>query len=151
MISESATAETTAPPMPCTARAPMSTSASSAQPAGERRGREDRDPDQEQPPVAEEVAQPAAEEQESAEREQVGVHDPGQRGLREAEVGTDRRQRDVHDRRVEHDHQIAQAEGDEGEPAGAIGHAAGIGVSCSVGRHPPETCPPDEIHRPENR
>src|SRR6185437_8888249 len=62
---------------------------------------------------------PPAEEQEAPEGEQVGVHDPGERGRTEAEVGADRRQRDVHDRRVEDDHQIAQAEDVEREPAAA--------------------------------
>ena len=44
---------------------------------------------------AEEVAEPPAEQQEAAEREQVRVDDPGERGLREAEVLLDRGQRDV--------------------------------------------------------
>ena len=51
------------------------------------------DPEQEQAPVAEEVAEPPAEQQEAAEREQVRVHDPRQRRLGEAEVLADRRQR----------------------------------------------------------
>ena len=119
MISESATAETTAPPSPCTARAATRSSCEFARPQRERGQREERDADQEQPPVAEEVAEPAAEQQEAAEGEQVGVHDPGERGLGEAEVLPDRRQRDVHDRRVEDDHQVAQAEDDQREPAGA--------------------------------
>ena len=70
--------------------------------------------------MAEEVAQPPAEQQEAAEGQQVGVHDPGERLLREAEIVPDRRQRDVHDRPVEHDHQVAEAEDVEGEPAGAV-------------------------------
>ena len=65
------------------------------QPAGERGHREERDADQEQPSVAEEVAQPATEQQKAAEGEQVGVHDPGQRRLGEAEILPDRGQRDV--------------------------------------------------------
>ena len=46
------------------------------EPADERREGEERDPDQEQPPVAEQVAEPPAEEQTAAICEQVGVHDP---------------------------------------------------------------------------
>ena len=88
--------------------------------AGERGEREERRADQEQAPVPEEVAQPAAEQQKAAEREQVGVHDPGERRLGEAEVLPDRRQRDTDDRHVEHDHQVAQAEDVECEPAGAV-------------------------------
>jgi hypothetical protein len=46
--------------------------------AGERGGREQRDTREEQPPVAEQVSEPAAEEKEPAERQQVRVHDPGE-------------------------------------------------------------------------
>ena len=74
---------------------------------------------EEDPLVAEQVAEPAGQQQEAAEGEQVGVDDPGQRGLREAEVGADRGQGDVHDALVEHDHQVAQAEHVEGQPAAA--------------------------------
>ena len=92
------------------------------EPACERRQREDRDPDQEQPAVAEEVAEPTTEQQKAAEREDVGVHDPCERRLREAEIGADRRERDVHDRGVQDDHQIAEAQHVEREPATAGGH-----------------------------
>jgi hypothetical protein len=85
--------------------------------AHERGRREERDPGQEQAPVPEQVAEPPTEEQEPAEGEQVGVHDPGERLLREAEVLADRRQRNADDRHVEHDHQVAEAEHDEREPA----------------------------------
>ena len=81
IISESETADATAPPSPCTARAPTSSPCVVDRPQHERRQREERDPDQEQPPVTEEVAEPPAEEQEAAEGEQVRVHDPGERGL----------------------------------------------------------------------
>ena len=77
------------------------------------------DAGQEQAPVAEEVAEPPAEQQEAAEREQVGVDDPRERRLGEPEILSDRRQRDVHDRDVEHDHQVAQAEDVEREPSRA--------------------------------
>jgi hypothetical protein len=90
--------------------------------ARERREREERHAEHEQAPVAEQVAEPAAEEQEAPERQEVGVHHPGERRLGEAEILADRRQRDVHDRRVEHDHEVAHAEHDEREPAGAVIH-----------------------------
>ena len=88
--------------------------------AGQRREREERDADQEQPPVAEEVAEPPAEQQEAAEGEQVGVHDPRERRLREAEVLADRRQRDVHDGRVEHDHQARRGRARRGRASGCV-------------------------------
>ena len=47
-----------------------------------------------------EVAEPAGEQQQAAEGDQVGVDHPRERRLREAEVALDRRQRDVDDRRV---------------------------------------------------
>ena len=122
MISESATAATIAPPRPCTARAATSISCEVASPQASEATREEADAEQEQAPVAEEVAEPAAEEHEAAEGQHVGVDHPGERRLREAEVLADRRQRDVHDRRVEHDHQVAQAEDEECEPV-----LAGVG------------------------
>ena len=84
--------------------------------ARERGGREQPDAREEQAPLTVEVAEPAAQEEEAAERQQIGVHDPGERGLGEAEIGSDRRQRDVHDRRVEDDHQRAKAENDQRVP-----------------------------------
>src|SRR6266581_8503825 len=70
--------------------------------------------------MAEQVAEPTAEQKEAAVREQVRVHDPCERGLGEAEVLPDRGQRDVHDRYVEHDHQAAEGEDVEREPAGPV-------------------------------
>ena len=90
---------------------------------GERRQREERDSGEEHPPVPEQVTEPAAEQEKAAEREQVGVDHPRERGLREAEIGADRRQRDVHDRRVEHDHQVAEAQHDQRQPARPVGHS----------------------------
>ncbi len=52
--------------------------------ARQRREGEERDAREEHPAVAEEVAEPAAEQQETAEGEQIGVDDPGERRLREA-------------------------------------------------------------------
>src|SRR5207248_1101362 len=72
-----------------------------------------------QPAVPEQVAEAAGEQQEASEGEHVGVDDPGERRLREAEVVADRGQRDVHDGGVDDDHQVAHAEDDEGEPAGS--------------------------------
>ena len=85
--------------------------------AAERGAGEDPDPDQEELPVAEEVAEASTEEEESAEGQEVRVDHPRERRLREPEVVADRRQRDVHDRPVEDDHQVAQAEDVQGEPA----------------------------------
>ena len=101
--------------------------------------------------MAEEVAEPAAEEQEAAVREQVAVHDPGERRLREAEILLDRRQGDADDRDVEDDHQRGQAEDIEGNPAAPVtefGHL--LLLSVAVGS-PVETRLPAPIHRPSRR
>ena len=87
--------------------------------ARERRQREEGDADQEEPPVAEEIAEAPSEQQEPAVREQIRVHDPRQRGLRKAEILPDRGQRDADDGHVEDDHQARGAEDVKGEPAGS--------------------------------
>ena len=83
----------------------------------QRRDREDDEAEEEEPLAPEQVARAAAEQQEAAEDERVRVDDPLEVGLREPEVLLDRRQRDVHDRRVEHDHELREADEDEDDPA----------------------------------
>jgi hypothetical protein len=84
--------------------------------------------------MAEEVAEPAAEQEEAAEGKDVGVDDPGQAALAEVERVADRRQGDVDDRGVEHDHELGRAEQDQRDPAlvagvGGVGHSVtSIGV-----------------------
>ena len=63
-----------------------------------------------------EVAGSAAEQEEAAEDQGVGVDDPLQARVRHVEVRLDRRQCDVDDRRVEDDHELRQADEDEDEP-----------------------------------
>ena len=74
-------------------------------------------PDHEDAAAAEQVGEPAAEQQEPAEGEHVGVDDPGEVVLGEVECGADRRQGDVHDRGVEDDHELGDAEERERLPA----------------------------------
>ena len=85
--------------------------------AQQRREREERKAAQEHAPATDQVAEPPGQQQQPAERDQVGVDDPRQRRLREAEIRLDRRQRDVHDRGVEDDHHEAGAEHDQRGPA----------------------------------
>ena len=80
------TAEVSAPPMPWMKRATTSTAWLSATPAGERGGGEEGESGEEDAPAAEEVAEPAGQQQQAAEGDQVGVDDPGEARLREAEV-----------------------------------------------------------------
>jgi hypothetical protein len=86
-------------------------------PAQCRSGGEDDNAREEHAPAAEEVAQPARQQQQAAERDQERVHNPGQIALREAQVALDRRQRYVHDRGVQDNHQLRQADDHERQPA----------------------------------
>ena len=79
--------------------------------------REQGDAEQEQPAMPIQIAQSSAEQQEAAERDHVCIDHPDQRGLGKAEIVTDRWQGDIHDGRVEHDHQHAGAKDIEREPA----------------------------------
>ena len=56
---------------------------------------------------------PAAEQQQAAERERVGGDDPLAVAVGEVQRLLRGRQRDVHDRRVEDDHQLRDAEDGE--------------------------------------
>ena len=138
---DSAAGETSAPPRPWSARAPTSQRLRRREPVQQRGGREDRDAREEEPAAAEQVARAAAEQQEAAEHERVGVDDPLEVRGAEPEVGLDRRQRDVDHRRVEHDHELREADDDEDDPAVALGIARARGLDelvlglCGGGRH----------------
>ena len=81
--------------------------------------------------AAEEVAEAAAEQQQAAERQRVRGDDPLAGVVGEAQVRLGRGKRDVHDRHVEHDHQLRKANQREDEPAAS---AVGVGG----GGHGPE-------------
>ena len=87
------------------------------QAAGQRGRGEEREAGEEDAPTTDQVTEAAGEQQQAAERDQVAVDHPGEGRLREAEVLLDRRQRDVHDRRVEDDHHEAGAEDEQRGPA----------------------------------
>lgn len=89
---------------------------------GERAEGEDREPGDEHAPAAEDVADPGAEEEESAEGEGVGALHPGETGGRHVEAIPDRRQRGDDDRDVEDDHQVA-GQDDREDGRAAKGHA----------------------------
>ena len=91
------------------------------QPARERRDGEDGEAGEEQAAAAEQVAETTGEQQQAAEGDQVGVDDPREARLGEAEVALDRGQRHVHDRRVEDDHEHSGAQHDERGPAVTVG------------------------------
>jgi len=64
----------------------------------------------EHPASAEEVAEPAGDQQQAAEGDDVGVHHPGQIRLGETQIGLDHRQGDADDGLVDDHHQSAGAE-----------------------------------------
>ena len=114
------TAEVSAPPTPCTKRAPISAPWLGRDRAHDGGGREDGEAGEEDAALADQVAEAARQQQQSTEGDQVGVDDPGEVALAEAEVVLDRGQRDVHDRGIQHDHQHAHAQHHEGDPARAV-------------------------------
>ena len=118
MTIDSAAGERIAAPRPCTARAAISWPSVCGEAAGQRGQREQDEAGHEHAPPAQQVGHAPAEQQEAAEGEHVGVHDPGEVALREVERLADRGQRDVHDRRVEHHHELRRGEQAEGDPAG---------------------------------
>jgi hypothetical protein len=80
-----------------------------------RRGESD-EPGDEHAPVADQVAEAAAEQQQAAERQGVRRDDPLPRVVGEAQGLLGRGKGDVHDRHVEHDHQLREADKREDQP-----------------------------------
>ncbi len=68
---------------------------------------------------SEQIAGATAEEQQAAECQGITVDYPLQAGWREVQSPLDRRQRDVHDRGVEHHHELCDRDDDEGEAEAA--------------------------------
>jgi hypothetical protein len=66
---------------------------------------------------AEQVAHAPSEQEEPAEGERIARDDPLEVLGRKAEIGLDRRERHVHDRDVEHDHEVRDAQDRERLPA----------------------------------
>jgi hypothetical protein len=63
---------------------------------------------------------PAAEQQQAAEGERVGIEDPGQAGRGEVQAAGDARQGDVHHRQVEDDHELGAEHDGEGHAARSL-------------------------------
>ncbi len=86
--------------------------------------------DDERPLPAVVVSDPAAEQQQPAEGQRVGGEHPLPVGVGDAQVGLRRRKRDVHDRRVEDDHQLGDRDHGQGEPAlGVVARHARVGCA----------------------
>ena len=93
----------------------------SGEAARERGEREHHQAEHEHAPAPEQVGRAPAEQQEAAEGEHVGVHDPLEVLLREVERGADGGQRDVDDRGVEHDDELGHRQKRERLPSAFVG------------------------------
>ena len=102
-------------------------------PAGNGGHREEEDPSQEHLPAADQVTHPPGDQQEASIGDQVRVDDPGQLRLAEPEVRLDRRQGHVHDRGVEHDHQLPEADDDAGLSSGVDSNSCGLPMNNAGG------------------
>ena len=95
---------------------------------GQRGGqREDHEPQLEGELAPEPVAEVAEGEQQSAEHERVGVDDPLELGRGRVQLRAQGREGDVHDGVVDHDHQEAQAQDGEDQPAPGVDGQVGGG------------------------
>ena len=104
-----------APAIPCRARAPIRNSTVGRDRAERRGGAEGDQPDDEHPPPAELVAERAADQEQRDQRQHVGLDDPLLAGEAGVEVVADRRQGDVDDGRVEEDDRRAEDRRDQGQ------------------------------------
>ena len=116
---DSAAGETSAAPSPCSGAEGDQRALRPGEPVEQRAGGEERQPGHEQAPPSEQVGHAPAEQQHAAEQDRVGGHHPLQALLAEVQVGLDRRQRDVDDRHVEHDHELCGDDHRERDPAPA--------------------------------
>ena len=118
-----------AAPRPWRARAARSIQLDVGDPAEHGADGEDGDPDEEHPAPAEEVSGSGPQEQEAPEGQDVGVDHPGEPTGGEAEAVLNVGQGHVHDRRVQHDHQLGR-EDDEEEDA-RVRQAAADAPTCA--------------------
>ncbi len=120
---ERAAGEMIAAPRPCSARAPIRDASFHATPATSEPSANTTRPAMNIRRRPSRSASAAAEQQEAAEDERVGADHPLEVLLREAEVDLDRRQGDVHDRDVEDDHELHDAQDRERPPLAIIASA----------------------------
>ena len=92
------------------------------QPREEGGEREDDDADEEDASASEQVGGAPAQEQEAAEDERVRADHPLEVFLREPEVDLNRGQRDVHDRDVQDDHELDDAQERQSQPFALSGN-----------------------------
>ena len=103
-----------------------------AKPHSARRGREDDQADEVHQPAAVHVREAARGQQERRQGQRVGVDDPLQVGEARVQRALDVRQRDVHDRDVEQQHERAEADRDERPPLVAALRVLVLGLMAAV-------------------
>ena len=116
VIVASAAGVSSAPATPCSARATMSAFPPQATAQSTEVTRECDDADDEDAPLAVDVAERSADEDQRAEREQVGVDDPLLEREAAAEISLHRRQRDLDDGGVDEHDRRPQDAGRERQP-----------------------------------
>ena len=115
-ITASAAGTTSAPNTPCRMRAATSTPIDGASAHASDMHAEADQPEREDAALAVDVAERSADEDQRREREHVAVGDPLLAGEPAAEIGGDRRQRDVDRRRVEHGDERPHDRGQQCQP-----------------------------------
>ena len=95
--------------------------------AQHRRDREAHEADREDHPAAEQVRERARRQQQRGERQRVRVDDPLHLAEARPELVGDVRQRDVHDRDVEQQHERRRADGQQGPPLALHPESLGAG------------------------
>ena len=125
-------ATSSAAPSPCSERKAISEASDQASPSSSELTVNSDQAGHEEPPAAEQVGQPAAEQEHAAEEDRVGGDHPLQALLAEVQVVLDRRQRDVHDRDIEHDHELGGDDHREGEPAAPVAVPGSGQLPCFV-------------------
>ena len=116
VISASDAGVSSAPAMPCKPRKTISVSTFGATAQSTDASAEPGDAEPEDPHLAEDVPERPADEDERAEREQIGVDDPLLGGEPAAQIVLNRRQSDVYDRSVDEDDRRAQDRRDQRQP-----------------------------------
>jgi hypothetical protein len=89
------------------------------QAGGQARQGEQAEPGDQHAALAEQIRRAAAQQHKTGERQHVTIDYPGQPGVGESEIALHRRQRDVHDRHVQDDHELASAHQREDQPGRA--------------------------------
>ena len=123
MMIASAAGESSAAPRPWPARAANRVVAEPAMADANDDALKIAEAGQEHAPTAEQIGSPAAEEEQASEDERVAGDGPADVGAAELEVSREARQRDVHGRDVEDDHQLGDQQDDQENTTALAGSA----------------------------